>query len=349
MANRKAPIAAAILCLCFVRAQCDHSPEQEQEIQMLKSKVASLGESSRFFLINRLCAWEELPDSLVVYCQLSSFVLEDEISRRKEETSQLESVVRERTAQMVALVGELELLQKVNVADDESVIKANTNVDMLEEQIDRLGNDLEDQVRKGESLEARATEAEKRLHEFSRKLDHAESINVEQRMKIRDLDDKLQDAQDKISELENEAKLKAEELAMVHGTWLPHWLAVRVLRCQVRLQISLKLITGAMQVKNGVEGFLEESRLVTPLPADKVAWLTVGFGLVHAAGDIHLQGLVSHHPVSSHPQLPIPRHISSVAFVVLLLILQSALWCALLQQENSSKEGRRQQPQEQAL
>ena len=38
-------------------------------------------------------------------------VLEDEISRRKEETSQLESVVRERTAQMAALVGELELLQ----------------------------------------------------------------------------------------------------------------------------------------------------------------------------------------------------------------------------------------------
>ena len=55
MANRKAPIAAAILCL--VRAQCDAaasagpSPEQEQEIQMLKSKVASLGESSRVCLL----------------------------------------------------------------------------------------------------------------------------------------------------------------------------------------------------------------------------------------------------------------------------------------------------------
>jgi hypothetical protein len=55
MANRKAAIAATILCLCFVRAQCDAaasvgpspSPEQEQEIQMLRSKVASLGESSR--------------------------------------------------------------------------------------------------------------------------------------------------------------------------------------------------------------------------------------------------------------------------------------------------------------
>ena len=43
--------------------------------------------------------------------ELFFLALEDEISRRKEETSQLESVVRERTAQMAALVGELELLQ----------------------------------------------------------------------------------------------------------------------------------------------------------------------------------------------------------------------------------------------
>jgi len=50
---------------------------------------------------------------LVIYWvkELFFLVLEDEISRRKEETSQLESVVRERTAQMAALVGELELLQ----------------------------------------------------------------------------------------------------------------------------------------------------------------------------------------------------------------------------------------------
>ncbi|CAL5030162.1 unnamed protein product [Urochloa decumbens] len=374
MANRKAPILAAILCLWFVQAQCDvasvaPSPEQEQEIQMLRSKVASL---------------------------------EDEISRRKEETSQLESVVRERTAQMTALVGELELLQKVNVADDESVVKANTNVDMLEKQIERLGSDLEDQIRKGESLEARATQAEKKWHEFSLKLEHAENINVEQRKKIQDLDDRLQNAQDKLSELEKEANLKADELAkvselfsweffwfqhtrisllpkcfsiihqgsmycfQVHGMWLPYWLAVRVVRCQkwvpiakkhfnslrntttvytsavskrstavyiicrdaiqpctvkarefarhywqeckttsqpyvsriaaasephlsrasVALEPYMKPVTSGWrslvslaseyhhQVQNGVKGFLEDNRLLTPLPADKLAWLT---------------------------------------------------------------------------
>lgn len=110
-----------------------------------------------------------------------------------------------------------------------------------------------------------------------------------------------------------------------------------------------------MQVQNGVEGFLEDNRLVTPLPADKLAWFTVGsvisgaqarrasethhspvlrafagFGFVRAAGALHLQGRVIHHAVSSHPKLPISRHISSVASVVVLLILQSTLPCALL-------------------
>ncbi|CAL5025555.1 unnamed protein product [Urochloa decumbens] len=238
MANRKAPILAAILCLCFIQAQCDvasvaPSPEQEQEIQMLRSKVASL---------------------------------EDEISRRKEETSQLESVVRERTAQMTALVGELELLQ-VNVADDESVVKANTNVDMLEKQIERLGSDLEDQVRKGESLEARATQAEKKWHEFSLKLEHAENINVEQRKKFQDLDDRLQNARDKLSELEKEANLKADELAKVHGMWLPYWLAVRFVRCQevayAKWQVYVKPVLDPLMQKVAEKSTYAQ-RLVDP-------------------------------------------------------------------------------------
>ncbi|XP_066350044.1 uncharacterized protein [Miscanthus floridulus] len=197
----KALIVATLLCLCFVRALCDAasaspSPEQEREIQMLRSKVASL---------------------------------EDEISRRKEETSEVESVVRERTSQMATLV---------NLGDDESVMKANTHTAMLEKQIERLGNDLEDQIRKGESLESRAIEAERSLHEFGRKLEHAEGTNIEQQKKIQDLSDRLQYSQDKLSLLENEAKSKAEELAKVHGMWLPHWLAVRVLRCQKLVRVS---------------------------------------------------------------------------------------------------------------
>ncbi|GJN26515.1 hypothetical protein PR202_gb14449 [Eleusine coracana subsp. coracana] len=206
MTNCKALVVAAmLLCLSFVRLQGDagsvapSSPEQEQEIQMLRAKVASL---------------------------------EDEINRRNEETLELESVVRERTAQTAALIAELDVLQKVNVADDESVMKASTQNTLLEEQIERLGSDLEDQVKKGESLEVRATEAEKSSQELNRKLERVKKTDDEQKKKIRELDGKLQQVQAKLVELEKEAKMKDEELAKVHGMWLPHWLAVHAVRCQ---------------------------------------------------------------------------------------------------------------------
>ncbi|KAF7018072.1 unnamed protein product [Triticum aestivum] len=191
---------AILLCSCFARVRCgDEQEQQEQEIQRLRSKVASL---------------------------------EDEVGWRKEETSQLESVVRERTAQIAALVGGLEAMQVRNVADDESVVKASTNSAMIEKQIERLGSDLEDQVKKGELLEARASEAEKSLLELGQKLDRVEKINAEQRKKIEELEQDLEHSKDKVSEVQRRAKLKAEELANVHGMWLPYWFASRSVHCQ---------------------------------------------------------------------------------------------------------------------
>lgn len=45
---------------------------------------------------------------------MSSVDLEDEIGGRKEETLLLESIVREKTAQIAALVSELEVLQGIS-------------------------------------------------------------------------------------------------------------------------------------------------------------------------------------------------------------------------------------------
>ena len=36
-----------------------------------------------------------------------------------------------------------------------------------------------------------------------------------------------------------------------------------------------ELITGAMQVQNGVKRFLQGNQLLTPLSVDKLAWITV--------------------------------------------------------------------------
>ncbi|KAG8066172.1 hypothetical protein GUJ93_ZPchr0004g38514 [Zizania palustris] len=235
MAKPKALVAARsaiLLWLCSVHVRCDvvyaypsSSPaaaEQGQEVQMLKSKVASL---------------------------------EDEISGRKEETSRLENVVREKSAQIAALVSELEVLQyqATNVGDDESVLKANAHSEMLENQIMRLGSDLEDQVKKGESLEGRASEAEKSLLQLTRKLQRTEEINMEQKQKIEELNHNLQHAKDKLSEMERESEQKAEELTKVYGMWLPHWVVVLFAYCQElasdKWQLHGKLVLDALTKK----------------------------------------------------------------------------------------------------
>ncbi|KAM3389294.1 hypothetical protein ACQJBY_011427 [Aegilops geniculata] len=227
---------AILLCSCFARVQCGDGQEQEQaqEIQRLRSKVASL---------------------------------EDEVGWRKEETSQLESVVRERTAQIAALVGGLEAMQVRNVADDESVVKASTNSAMIEKQIERLGSDLEDQVKKGELLEARASEAEKSLIELGQKLDSVEKINAEQRKKIEELERDLQHSNDKLSEVQRRAKLKAEELANVDGMWLPYWFASRSVHCQelasAKWHLHGKPVLDAL-LEKAAETLAHAQRLVEP-------------------------------------------------------------------------------------
>ncbi|KQJ84455.1 uncharacterized protein LOC100846177 isoform X1 [Brachypodium distachyon] len=281
------PIAfAVLLCSSFLLTQCtvvaasvsslsSHEQEQEQEIRRLRSKVASL---------------------------------EDEVSGRKEETSQLESLVREKTAQIAALVGGLEVLQVTNVADDESVMKASTNSAMLEEQIERLGNDLEDQVKKGESLEARASEAEKSLLELGQKLEHVEKINIEQRKKIEELEHHLQNAEGQLSEGQTEAKLKAEELAMDRGMWLPYWFASRSEHCQELASVKWRLhgkpavdalmqkvvrtlthaqrlvephLQATQNVQEGIRRFLLDNELLklNPLSAHRLAWWTASAAL----------------------------------------------------------------------
>ncbi|KAL5215148.1 hypothetical protein ABZP36_004300 [Zizania latifolia] len=243
MAKRKALVAASaiLLWLCSVQVRCDAvsacssaSPEQGQEVQMLRPKVASL---------------------------------EDEISGRKEETSRLENVVREKSAQIAALVSELEVLQVTNVGDDESVLKANAHSEMLENQIMRLGSDLEDQVKKGESLEARPSESEKSLLELTRKLERTEKMNLEQKQKIEELNHSLQHAKDKLSEMERESELKAEKLTKVHGMWLPHWVVVRFAYCQElasdKWQLHGKLVLDAL-TKKVYESLTNAQRLVEP-------------------------------------------------------------------------------------
>ncbi|GJN01819.1 hypothetical protein PR202_ga19119 [Eleusine coracana subsp. coracana] len=305
MANCKALIVTAmLLCLSFVRSQGDvgsvapSSPEQEQEIQMLRAKVASLVliPVHRFALQGK--------NYLICFCLYwveelrYSFALEDEINRRNEETLELESAVRERTAQTAALIAELDVLQVIRLICSHLLEKCTLTNDeycptrRICKQIQRLGSDLEDQVKKGESLEVRATEAEKSWQELNRKLKRVKKTDAEQKKKIRELDGKLQQVQAKLAELEKEAKMKDEELAKVHGMWLPHWLAVHAVRCQelasAKWQVHGKpmfdplmqkaaqsLHTGALQVQKGVKHLMEDNEVLKPLSDDRLTWFTV--------------------------------------------------------------------------
>jgi hypothetical protein len=55
------------------------------------------------------------PSCCYLVKELSSLASDDEISRKNEETLQLESIVRERTAQMTALAAELDVLQVLSL------------------------------------------------------------------------------------------------------------------------------------------------------------------------------------------------------------------------------------------
>jgi len=82
----KAPIVATLLCLCFVRALCDAAsasplPNLGRAPPLLRSKVASLGESTRLPSISHL--HDEFPVIVlqVAACSLfGSFCLHKEAS-----------------------------------------------------------------------------------------------------------------------------------------------------------------------------------------------------------------------------------------------------------------------------
>lgn len=68
-----------------------------------------------------------------------------------------------------------------------------------------------------------------------------EKINIEQRKKIEELEHHLQNAEGQLSEGQTEAKLKAEELAMDRGMWLPYWFASRSEHCQELASVKWRL------------------------------------------------------------------------------------------------------------
>ncbi|KAK6158644.1 hypothetical protein DH2020_005958 [Rehmannia glutinosa] len=144
----------------------------------------------------------------------------------------------------------------------EQVGKAHARTGELEKQVEKLRKDIDVKNKEKQLLEARATEAEKKASELSSKFDSLQKVIDDQKAKIRKTERALQIAEEEMMKAKFEATSKIKELMefesvwgsipmdylcsrglqydwllggvmvtglsfgrLVHGAWLPPWLA----------------------------------------------------------------------------------------------------------------------------
>uniref|UniRef100_A0A1J3CPY0 Uncharacterized protein n=1 Tax=Noccaea caerulescens TaxID=107243 RepID=A0A1J3CPY0_NOCCA len=150
-----------------------------------------------------------------------------ELKGREELVSEKEKLLQERQDKVSSLETEVSSLRKKGSSDDVELLgKAEARADELEKQVEVLRNFLEQKNKEKESTEARSREAEKKLNELSSKLEKLHKTNEEQKSRIRKLERALKTSEEEMLRMKHEAATMARELQEVHGSWLPHWLAV---------------------------------------------------------------------------------------------------------------------------
>ncbi|CAL9136192.1 unnamed protein product [Musa textilis] len=156
-----------------------------------------------------------------------------ELKNRDDLIKNLEKIIQEKSATISTLNSQIESLQKKGALDAEELLgKAYTRAAELEKQVDNLRNELETQSNNRGSLEARASEAEKKVQELILKLENLEKTNDEQKRLIRKTERALQVAKEELIIVQLEATTKLEELTKIHGAWLPPWFATHISYCQ---------------------------------------------------------------------------------------------------------------------
>lgn len=156
-----------------------------------------------------------------------------ELNNRDDRIKNLEKIIQEKSATISTLNSQIESLQKKGALDAEELLgKAYTRAAGLEKQVDNLRNELETQSNNRGALEARASEAEKKVQELILKLENLEKTNDEQKHLIRKTERALQVAKEELTIVQLEATAKLEELTKIHGAWLPPWFATHISYCQ---------------------------------------------------------------------------------------------------------------------
>uniref|UniRef100_M4CUG1 Uncharacterized protein n=1 Tax=Brassica campestris TaxID=3711 RepID=M4CUG1_BRACM len=150
-----------------------------------------------------------------------------EVKEREETVTEKEKLLKERQDKVSSLETELSSLREKGSSESVQLLeKAQARATELEKQVEVLKNFLEQKNKEKESTEARTSEAEKKLNELNSRLDKLHKTKEEQKNKIRKLERALKISEEEMLRMRHEAATKARELQEVHGSWLPHWLAV---------------------------------------------------------------------------------------------------------------------------
>ncbi|KAL8209415.1 hypothetical protein R6Q57_006147, partial [Mikania cordata] len=157
-----------------------------------------------------------------------------EINSKDEIIKQLELVVLEKSNSLTSLHSEIQSLQKtVSFYAKELEGEAHARASELVKQVvENLKAEISKQNARKEALEARINVAEIKIAELNVKLDKLQRINEEQKIRIRDTEHALQNAEEERIRIQLNAARYYEELAQVHESWLPSWLAVHVIHYQ---------------------------------------------------------------------------------------------------------------------
>ncbi|BBG95357.1 DNA repair ATPase-related protein [Prunus dulcis] len=212
-----------------------------------------------------------------------------ELKKKNEIIEQKEKIIQENSNSISSLQSEIESLQKKGSLDAEKQVgKAHARAGELEKKVAELKKELESQYKEKEALEARAKNAETKIDVLILKIENIEKISDDQKTKIRKTERALKVAEEEMLKAKFEATSKAKELKeVVHGAWLPPWLAVHLIHCQSLVETHWNehgkpavdiAVQKALEKKAQAEKWAEphvETFKTKWIPAIKEQWLVV--------------------------------------------------------------------------
>lgn len=178
---------------------------------------------------------KELEDLKSKASSLESMIEEKKYALREKELliAEREKLLEEKSKDISLLQNEIDTIQKKGAGDLEAeATKAYARVSELEKQVGNLEEILREQKQRQHSLELQAGKTENQAKDLSAKNKKLQEVVTEQKAHIQKVEQALQFAEATMLKSQAEAKVKAEELMQVHGAWLPHWLAVRLVKFQ---------------------------------------------------------------------------------------------------------------------